>query len=217
MQTSTVGTFSGCSGVIDLAIDENQNAVVTTMDGLYKLDLATAACTRIANGSYPNSLSFLPKGVLDPDREVLVGYNGSSYVRIDVATGAATVVGALQGNLMSSGDIVSVKDGGTFLTVTGPNCSDCVIQVDPRTGQMLKNLGPIPYASVWGLAYWGGSLYGFTDGGKVFRVSAQGDGIVTTPVALPPGPAGIRFWGAGSSTVVPVKDSNGAGLPIVIR
>jgi len=37
----------------------------------YKLDLANAACSFIASGSYPNSLSFIPKGTLDPNAEAL--------------------------------------------------------------------------------------------------------------------------------------------------
>ena len=55
---STIGKFSGCSQnqfpiqVIDLAVDENGKAFVTTFDGFYSLDLTTAVCTPLAKGSY---------------------------------------------------------------------------------------------------------------------------------------------------------------------
>ncbi|MGD0526928.1 MAG: hypothetical protein ABSE49_17410, partial [Polyangiaceae bacterium] len=119
-QVAVVGPFTGgCSSVIDIAIDSNSNAYVTTETNLWKVDLTTAACTNIATGSYPNSLSFVPKGTLDPNVEALVGYDGATYIRIDTTTGAVTNVGALTGGYTSSGDIVSVIGGGTFLTVKG--------------------------------------------------------------------------------------------------
>jgi hypothetical protein len=119
-QITTVGSFSGCEGsIIDLAIDEDGVMVGSTFDALYFIDKATAACTLIAYGSYPNSLSFVPKGTLEPDHEVLVGYVDDEYVRIDTVTGALSTVGYLSNGLASSGDVVSVIDGKTFLTVKG--------------------------------------------------------------------------------------------------
>ena len=140
---TTVGAFNGCSSVIDIAVDANNNGYATTFGGVYKLDLTNAKCTLIAQGSYPNSLSFVPAGTLDPNVEALVGYNGSTYVRIDTTTGALTNVGGLTGGYASSGDIVSVQGGGTFLTVTGGsgNCGDCLLQINPKTGDIIQNYG----------------------------------------------------------------------------
>src|SRR5262245_38083980 len=69
---SVVGAFDGCSRVIDIAIDEANNIIGAAEFGLWAIDRATAKCTLIANGTYPNSLSFVPKGTLDPDEEALV-------------------------------------------------------------------------------------------------------------------------------------------------
>jgi hypothetical protein len=154
---TTIAPFNGCTSVIDLAIDANQNAWVTTFDGVYTLDLTTAVCTLIASGSYPNSLSFVPAGTLDPSVEALVGYFGSTYVRIDPKSGAITNVGSLTNGYSSSGDIVSVKGGGTFLTVNGNGCGDCLLQVNPKTGAMIQNYGTVNHASVFGIAYWASS------------------------------------------------------------
>jgi hypothetical protein len=205
-----VGPFIGCSEVIDIALDESSNAYVTTESatggtgGFYKLDVTTAVCTHIADGSYPNSLSFVPKGTLDPNVEALVGFVGADYVRIDPTTGALTTVksGALTGGLMSSGDVVSVIGGGTYLTVNGDGCGDCIIQVDPATGAMTKMIGPLGYGSVFGLAYWGGSAYGFDDGGDVFQIDLTSGN--STLIPTPNAPPGIAWYGAGSTTAAPL-------------
>ena len=209
---SLIAAFTGCTAqVIDLALDANSNAFVTTFDGVYSLNLKTAACKLIQNGSYPNSLSFVPKGTLDPTQEALVGYQGSTYVRIDTKTGNITTVGTLTGGYASSGDIVSVNGGGTFLTVNGNGCGDCLLQVNPKTGDLLKNFGSVNHASVFGLAYWGATLYGFDDAGELFEIDAKGTTIKTTPVSVP---AGLQWWGAGSTTSAPVADKDGGTIPI---
>jgi hypothetical protein len=207
---TTVGPFTGgCSSIIDLAIDENSNGFVTTFSGIYKLNLKTAACTQIATGSYPNSLSFVPKGTLDPNVEALVGYVGSTYVRINTTTGAVTNVGAVTGGYSSSGDIVSVKNGGTFLTVTGPSCGDCLLQVNPKTGDIVQNYGTVNHSAVYGLAFWAGALYGFDNAGELFEITANGNGIKTTAI---PVVGGLQFWGAGSTTSAPATDKDGGGI-----
>ena len=90
---SVIGKFSGCTQVIDVALDSTSNMFVTTQDGLYSVDKTSAKCTHIADGSYPNSLSFVPAGTVDPSVEALVGYVGDSYVRIDTGTGKMTTIG----------------------------------------------------------------------------------------------------------------------------
>jgi hypothetical protein len=210
-----IAAFAGCTQttltqVIDLAIDSNMNAFVTTFDGVYSLDLSTAACTLIKTGSYPNSLSFVPIGTLDPMVEALVGYFGSSYVRIDTSTGAITTVGTLTGGYASSGDIVSVKGGGSFLTVTGNGCGDCLLQVDPTTGDMIQDYGALPHGAVYGLGYWAGSLYGFDNGGDIFSIGSGPDGgLATSDIALD---GGMMWWGAGSTTIAPVTAADGGAI-----
>ncbi|HEY1954136.1 MAG TPA: hypothetical protein VGH28_00940 [Polyangiaceae bacterium] len=211
---TTVGTFSGqClfEEVIDIAVDANNNGYATTFSGFYKLDLSTAACTLISSGSYPNSLSFVPAGTLDPNVEALVGYVGATYVRIDPAKGTVTNVGALKGGYSSSGDIVSVKGGGTFLTVTGNSCGDCLLQVDPKTGDMIQNYGSINHGSVFGLAFWAGTAYGFDDSGQLFSIGWVNNKLVTTDIPTTPG---LEFWGAGSTTSAPATDADGGGIPV---
>jgi len=215
-QVAVVGPFSGCSQVIDIAIDENSNGYVTTSTGFYKVDLTTAACTHIADGNYPNSLSFVPKGTLDPNTEALVGFVDSTYIRINETTGAITNVGMLTGGYTSSGDVVSVINGGTFLTVKGgnQNCNDCLLQVDPKTGALIQNYGSVNHADVFGLAFWAGTAYGFDNGGEVFSINYQGGSLVTMNIPVPNPPPNLSFWGAGSTTAAPPTSADGGGLPI---
>jgi hypothetical protein len=205
-----IGKFSNCGPVIDIALDETSNLFATSYTSLYTVDKKTAVCTEISTGTYPNSLSFVPKGTVDPNVEALVGYEDDSYVRIDTKTGAKSVIGTLGGGLKSSGDIVSVKGGKTYLTVkstSGKTCAtnDCLVEVDPTSGAMVKNWGSIDHHNVFGLSFWGGKLYGFNDTGELFEVTI-GTSLTTTVIAMPNKPAGLSFWGAGSSTSAPLVE-----------
>ncbi|CAN5925811.1 hypothetical protein BH11MYX4_BH11MYX4_23410 [soil metagenome] len=203
-----VGPFDGCTAIIDIALDETSTLYAASRNALYTVDKATAKCTQIATGTYPNSLSFVPKGTVDPNVEALVGYDDADYVRIDTKTGVKTTIGALGGGLRSSGDIVSVKGGKSYLTVkgTGNNCTtnDCLVEVDPATGKLVKNWGSIEHHNVFGLSFWGGKVYGFDESGGLFEVTFGSSSITTTTIAIPTKPANLSFWGAGSSTSAPL-------------
>ena len=213
-QITTVGKMTGCPsvfGIIDIAVDKNNNIVGVSGTALWSIDKNTAACTGIgvAASSFPNSLSYVPEGVLDPSNEVLVGYRGSQYVRIDPSNGQVTVVGNLGAALISSGDIVSVKDGGTYLTVRGTACThDCLAEIDPKTGKLIKNWGDLGHDSLYGLAYWGGRAYGFSDGGELLEIKFDSQGVAAVPIPFPSKPPNLQFNGAGSSTVAPVMRPN---------
>ncbi len=206
---STVGTFTGCTKVVDLAVDKKGVMFVTTQDGLYSVDTATVACTLIKKDTYPNSLSFVPEGTVDANDETLVGYVDDVYVRIDRGTGAISNIGTLKGpsGVISSGDIVSVKGGTTYLTVKGGTAcakSDCLVEVDPATGKMVHDWGTIGYSKVFGLAFWAGTVYGFDNTGNLFEVTFSGTKTMTNKLSIPNAPPNLVFWGAGSSTAAPV-------------
>lgn len=203
-----VGTFSGCASIIDIALDGNSNLYATSYSSLYRVDRTTGHCTEIATGDYPNSLSFVPKGTVDATDEALVGYDDADYWRIDVTTGQKTKIGTLGVNgLKSSGDIVSVKGGKTYLTVKGTsqcNAHDCLVEIDPTTGKVTKNWGSVEHSNVFGLSFWGGKVYGFDDAGELFEVTFGTSQLATTPIAIPSKPANLSFWGAGSTTSAPL-------------
>jgi len=216
---TVIGNFSGCSsgGVMDIALDAESRLFATTRDALWSIDKKTAVCTRIATGSYPNSLSFVPKGTVDANAEALVGYEGGTYVRIDPQTGAKTRIGSIGGGLESSGDIVSVRGGSTYLTVTGggasgggASCSetDCLIEVNPTTGALIKNWGSIGREGVYGLAFWAGKVYAFDTAGELIEVAFDGGKLTTKVIPVPQSNTRLEFWGAGSTTSAPVGGVN---------
>lgn len=203
---TTVGKFKGCPGsIIDIALDKSGAMVGTTFNALVKIDKKTAQCTMVASGSYPNSLSYVPAGTALPNEEALVGYVGGDYVLINPTTGAVTTKGSLPSGYQSSGDIVSVIGGKTYLTVKGSTCADCIVEVDPKNGGFASGAKPqkLQFGSVFGLAFWAGAAYGFTDGGDLFEY----DVVSGTQKALtiPNKPSGLSFYGAGSTTCAPVE------------
>ena len=204
LDVQIVGDFQGCDdgAIVDIALDQESNMFGVSYGALYEIDRLTASCTLIATGSYPSSLSFVPEGTVDATREALVGFNNADYVHIDTSDGSSSTIATLADGLASSGDVVSVKNGGTYLTVRGPGCdeTDCIIQFNPSNGLVLQNFGALPYDSVFGLAFWAGKAYGFARDGAVFEVEFVGGSAVTTPIPVNNAP---EFFGAGSTTSAP--------------
>jgi len=203
-KVTKVGNFGGCAEVIDIALDKNGVMFGTGFTQLYKINKSTAACTLVANGSYPNSLSFVPAGTVDPVNEALVGYVGGAYVRINTTTGAVTTIGNLGSGYASSGDLVSLIGGSSYLTVTGNGCGDCLVEINPKTGALVAKIGALNHSSVFGLAYWAGTAYGFDGSGKLFEINVQT--AATINIAIPNAPANLVFYGAGSTTAAPLHE-----------
>lgn len=179
--TSTpVGPLRGCDAAItDIALTSEMALFVTTNDALYVTDVASLGCELLAEQpqTYPNSLAVLPPGVLTGG-ETVVGYRDRTYLRINQDTGAVDVQGELSDNgFVSSGDLVWF-DGRLLLSVTGPGCSDCIVQVDPLTGVDLAVLVALDTPSVFGLATWDDALYAFTGSGEIRRIDGA-DGTTT--------------------------------------
>lgn len=229
-QVTVIGKLTGCDGsLLDLAIDKDSNAVGVTATAMYKINLTSGACTQIgANGApYPTSLTFVPAGTRNATREALVGYGGQTpgvkgsdtyYIEYDPSNGNEVWRGttpALPDGLISSGDIVSLINGPSYLTVKGTykngsktvTCDDCIVQVNPATGAVVKNFGPFQYSGVFGVAFWGGVVYGFDKAGDLFSIKFPTNGgttLTVTDIAIPNAPAGLSFFGAGSTTAAPL-------------
>jgi hypothetical protein len=225
-QVTMVGAFD-CVGttvgsMVDIAIDRTGKMTGSAgisfnnaLGGaLVSIDPTTARCTVLTRGpDLLTSLTYVPAGTLDANVEALVGYADDKYVRVDPATGALTQIGPLNNaasggvTWVSSGDVVSIKDGGTYLTVKaqGANTSaggDRIVQVDPRTGALMRVIGPTGSDDVLGLGYWGGIAYGFTLAGTLIQIDLMtGAG---TPIPIPGAPTDLAFYGAGTTTVAPI-------------
>jgi hypothetical protein len=225
-QVTVVGTFDCVSitlpglgeGMWDVALDKDGNMMGTVgmLSGgaLVTIDKANAHCSVVANGSYPNSLTFVPAGTLDPSSEVLVGFNGAEYVQIDPSNGGQTVIGNLNPNPTgsdweSSGDIVSIINDKTYLTVkplgsgSGFNGSDNIVEVDPLTGQATALIGDTSSPKLWGLGYWGGTAYGFSATGQLCEIDLTTGSATGIPINN--APPNLAWWGAGVTTAAPIE------------
>ena len=211
--------------VIDLAVDRTGTVYATTYYRFLKVDPITAACTEIAKASgadqYPNALSFVPAGTVDSTKEALVGYaalgvgsESTSYVRIDTATGVMAKIGDLNAatgtQYKSSGDIISlIQDAKrTFLTVKVRGDAgvqtDLLAEVDPRTGTLKKIIGDTKQTNIYGLGYWAGKGYGFSDNGRISEIDmATGSAVVVKTLTADGG--GVPWYGAGVTTEAPTS------------
>lgn len=218
---SIIGTFDcldSASAMWDIAIDKDGNMYGSLNEfssaRLVSIVKSTAHCETIATASsLPNSMTFIPAGILDPAQEVLVGFDRTDYLRIDKATGQVQVIGNLNPNPTgdmweSSGDVVSIIGDKTYLTVKpwgagATSDPDYIVEVDPTTGKVLKMIGETGFPRLWGLGYWGGVAYGFSDTGQLCEIdlgTGQGTGI-----PIPNMPSSLSFWGAGVTTAAPIE------------
>ncbi|HRG94873.1 MAG TPA: hypothetical protein PLR99_01420 [Polyangiaceae bacterium] len=210
--------------VFDIAVDRDNNVyAVTAEDRFLKVDPLSGACTVIRQGAgldYPLLIAFVPRGSLDAANDALVGFDGELYLRIDLRTGGVTSVGELNppdaGNRYAAiGDLIFAGKNGMFLTATpefdagAADAGDTFIRFDPKTGRRLAIVGTTGgYRNLYGLGYWGGSIFAFTTPGEILKVSPTN--AATTLVKRidggPPKEGGAPeavFFGAGSTTVAP--------------
>ncbi len=198
---SLIATLS-CQGALDLAIDRLGRGYVVAGTDLFRVNLQTGACARVATLPEPLvALSFLPAGLLGTE-ESLVGYGQMAYWEFDPFDGAAVMLGSsgLFGGLVPSGDLSPFDDGGTWLTVRDPaaptNAPDQLVRINPETGAVIQSFGPMGVSEAWGLATWGGTLFAFTAEGQGVRLTFVDGGV--QPALLSLG-AGMRsFWGAAA-------------------
>ena len=221
---SKVAEFS-CAGegVLNLAEDAREQLFAVTGESLVRVDKTTGQCTPIAKGQFPRALGFVPAGVLDPQADVLVGYAGEQYDRIDVTTGKKTFVGALNPNdagglFAPSGDLVSIAGGKSYLTALGDPSGDVLLEVDPATGRANKRLGNCGRLGLVGVAAWAGTVFAFSSDGRVYRLGKTGlaaqlypavsdAGADAADAAIDAGDAssGLSFTGAAVTTRAPAQ------------
>ena len=118
--------------------------------------------------------------------------------RIDPMTGSATAGRQHGRQFTSSGDLVAVDGFGTVQTVTG-----CVAPISSRGSRRRRSRrSPIGsgtgFAEIWGVAFWKGKVYGFTNGGQFVLIDpTTGDATMVTR-------RGHQWWGAAVTTLAPV-------------
>jgi hypothetical protein len=234
-QLTKIGDFDclGGSQMIDIALDRSGVMYGTSFHKFFSIDPTNAKCTLIKEEAvtvyYPNSLSFVPVGTIDPTKEVLVGYIESTfdgktykdtYVRIDTTNGNLTRIGQ-EGDLNPpagiggkyydvAGDLIALinDNNKAFVIVEDDKYTDAgaasttnhLAEINPTTGTITKIIGPISQLKTYGFAYWAGKGYGFSQDGRITEIN-MATGASTTVLTLEAG----TWYGAGVTTDTPAQ------------
>ncbi|MBX3209694.1 MAG: hypothetical protein KF764_31965 [Labilithrix sp.] len=222
-----LGTTKENDAVIDLALDRTGQMYATTYWRFLKVDATSGACqvirTDTSPNMYPNSLSFVPAGTLDPTQEALVGYafdnldDATIYTRIDLVDGTmadkdnlnpSPALNGVEYGL--SGDFISlVRDQGktyaAIKQVTGDAGAgnDLLAEVNPRTGTIVKIIGDTGQKGFYGMGFWAGKAYGFTVDGNIHEVDIATGSSKVVLAAKDKNGAPIAWFGAGVTTDSP--------------
>ncbi len=219
------------SGMHDIAVDKDDalygvaklgpqeaGSIVSTQV-IVSVNKATGQCQKVfalpgdlvdpQGGLEIRGLSFVPADAIQPGKETLVALEiYGRYISIDLEAKTAKLVGNLNGSgpatwSTKGADIVSLILDKTYVTAKLQNATDNLAVMDPKTGAITTNLGETPIVTIGGLAYWGGTLYGFTVDGGVYALDPLTG--ATTGIAIAGAPPGIQYHGAGVTTAAPIE------------
>ena len=156
----------------DMAIDYDGRLYGVTYEGLYRCDADSAKCENLASFSEQfNGMTIVPAGTIQANVETIVAIsNAGGWYRVDVQGTKAVLThqGDYGSGYSSAGDAYSIEGVGTYAAVNGGGSGTALVQVDPKTGAVLKELGDIPGNSIWGLAGMGNKVYAFDDDGTIY-------------------------------------------------
>jgi hypothetical protein len=157
-------------------------------------------------GSLPssfNGLTLVPKGIVDPNKDALIGIsNAGGWYHLKLTNGVfqAQQLGSYGAGYTSAGDAFSIEGVGTYAAVNkqGVNNATVIVSVDPANGKVTGELATLQgYPTVYGLAGWEGLIVAFNSGGELIKV----DPVTKMVTVL--GDKNITWWGAGVGTVIP--------------
>ncbi len=185
--------------LIDIAVNKEGEIFGASNNKIFRVDKNTAALTELSDvGLALNGLTFVP----DPqnsEAEILVGAGGGNgeIWQINTTDGSSTIVGDYGGNYTSSGDLFFVDGIGILATLNGTG-GDILAQINPTT-YAATEIGNTGVPGIYGLAFWGDTVYGFSSGSGILSIDP--DTAAATPIST----AGNQIWyGAGVTTIATV-------------
>jgi hypothetical protein len=169
----------------DIAIDSDGQMIGISYTRVYRIDSQSAVTQRAGTGTLPqmfNGLSFVPSilafGVEGPDVLIASRNADGKIFRIDPATGQQTEIGDMGGGYQSSGDIVAVRDFGIVATTGATLGPDTLVRLAPTTFAATPSGTNTGWADLWGVGFWRGKVYGFSEGGAFVTVDTT-TGVAT--------------------------------------
>ncbi len=203
---------SNADDMVDLAVDAAGNVFTSSREALWSVNVTTGVVTQIglfdvAEGEQFYALTFLAPGELRPAETMVGATNMGVYYEIDATDASVARLGSYPDGWLSSGDLVSVE-GATYATIRQmDDMVDTLAQItfDGTGRSTIRVIGPIrgggtDFRQIFGLGYWGRSVYGFSNAGELIEIDRMtGAGRLATTMT-----GTDRFWGAGVTTRAPV-------------
>jgi hypothetical protein len=217
-------TANGSHSMSWLALDSAGNLLGTTYkfyppgqgsSALVHIDRTNATCSFIhwdPMSDYPIG-SFMPVGVVDPQKEALVGMTNGAYVRIDPTTGDVTQLGDFAG----SGQQTTYLPEGGMAAAAGKTYTRCwsynstqtdveihLAEYNPTSGHLVRvlNINNFP-AHSYTLVRQGAFLYtiGSDTGTPMAKIDLSTETLTTIPT--PTGGAGLQIVAATAAPMAP--------------
>jgi hypothetical protein len=180
---------ASCPGLFDFDTDGQGNLYGVSPSSLFLFDPATETWDMIGNlnhsGGTLNGFAISGAGT---------GFAtaGNNLYRVDLQTGAGSLVGAMGGGFSSSGDCVTDKMDNLFMSSTGGSGDD-LIQINGNSGHG-SLVGSTGVSGIYGLTSAWGFLFGFTGSGDLVLIDPD-DGSAELLHNF----NGISFYGSASS------------------
>ena len=201
-----IGPFmwpNGNDSMTDIAIDRYGVLYGVSFSRAYVCNPTTAKCFDLGalGGSY-NGLTWIPAGIIDPDKDSLIGIgnNGSwNHLTFNNKIVSAKQLGSYGPGYTSAGDAFSIEGIGTYAAVNKNGAGGTVIvTVDPLTGKVMNELAVTQgFFGIYGLAGWEGLILAFDSSGTVIKIDPM------TKVVTNLGKKSESWWGAGVGTLLP--------------
>ncbi|MEM6956596.1 MAG: hypothetical protein AAF645_12960 [Myxococcota bacterium] len=206
--TRIVGSFwsrtESAPGMTDLAVRSDGAVFTVSNDGVFEVNVDTAEVTRVVDLTLANvGMGFVAAEPGAAEDLVITTRDPSAIYRVNLDGGPETLVLSIGDGCIPSGDVISVLDVGTYITLFCDDdpTQDYLAVVDFDAGRITR-VGPTGFERVWGMGYWGGVLFGFTDFGEAIVLNMD-TGRGTLLFEREPFTGG--YWGAGSNANAPIR------------
>lgn len=188
----------------DLAVRSDGAVYGLGRNRVWLIDPERAMATSVVEGVQGVAMTFVPPGEVSSEEELIVGYEDDGtarLARVDLDAGTVENLAFFSGDCEPSGDIASIAGLGTFVTLRcgDDESTDFLARLDV-TDASLEMIGPIGVADIWGLGFWAGVFYGFTEPGELVRIDATtGRGTIVSSDT-----GAEAYWGAGVTVDAPL-------------
>lgn len=188
--TGLVEELGPVDGLLDIDTSADGTLYGVTDTELLVFDDGTATWDAVGDlgisGGAPNGLAIT-------SRNIAYLTSLDDLYRVDLDTGAATLVGDTGQNFESSGDCVVNKDDTLYMTSKHLTDTDTLVVLNTDTA-VGDAVGPIGVTGVYGLTAAWGQLFGVTRAGEIVAIDeVTGAGTVLHTLD------GMRFYGAASA------------------